>query len=156
MINKIGKDKFSAIVSDAGANIKLARHHITEKYPHIINIRCIAHAINLISKDICRTTFANKVLRQCMVLVKYFKSSHLLGKVYRFAIYKFKYLLIFFFNILNIGQTLKKLAIESKVEGGGLKKWVDTRWHTMYDCVESVMRHRIPLEMVLFSILYNH
>lgn len=36
VINKIGKDKFSAIVSDAGANIKLARHHITEKYPYTV------------------------------------------------------------------------------------------------------------------------
>jgi hypothetical protein len=68
-------------VSDSGANIKLARHQITEKYPHIINIRCIAHAINLISKDICKTSFANKVLRQCMILVKYFKSSHLSGNI---------------------------------------------------------------------------
>lgn len=48
---------------------------------------------------------------------------------------------------------LKDLAIESKVEGGGLKKWVDTRWHTMYDCVKSIMCHRVPLEMVLFNFL---
>jgi hypothetical protein len=83
IINKIGKNKFSAIVSDAGANIKLARHHITEKYPNILNIRCIAHAINLISKDVCKTQFANKVLRQCMVIIKYFKASHLPGKIYK-------------------------------------------------------------------------
>ncbi len=68
-------------MSDSGANIKLARHQITEKYPHIINICCIAHAINLISKDICKTSFANKVLCQCMILVKYFKSSHFLGNI---------------------------------------------------------------------------
>ncbi len=63
VINKIGKDKFTAIVSDSGTNIKLTRHQITEKYPHIINIHCIVHAINLIFKDICKTLFANKVLR---------------------------------------------------------------------------------------------
>ena len=38
----------------------------------------------------------------------------------------------------------------SGVEGGRLKKWVDTRWHTMYDCVESVIFHRVPLETVSF------
>ena len=81
VIDKIGANKFSAIVSDAGTNIKLARHHITEKYPYMLNIRCIAHAINLISKDICRTSFANRILSQCMVLVKYFKTSHLSGNI---------------------------------------------------------------------------
>ncbi len=69
------------IVSDAGANIKLARHHITEKYPHMLNVRCIAHAINLIFKDIFKTLFANRILSRCMILVKYFKSSHLSGKI---------------------------------------------------------------------------
>ncbi len=82
VLNQIGKDKFAAIVTDAGANIKLARHQVTEKYPHIFNIRCIAHAINLISKDICKIAFANRLLKKCMILVTYFKSSHLAGIIY--------------------------------------------------------------------------
>ncbi len=68
-------------MNDSDANIKLARHQITEKYPHIINIHCIAHAINFIFKDICKTSFANKVLCQCIILVKYFKSSHLSSNI---------------------------------------------------------------------------
>ena len=81
IIDKIGANIFSAIVSDADANIKLAYYHITKKFPHMLNIRCIAHAINLISKDICKTLFANRILSWCMILVKYFKSSHLSGKI---------------------------------------------------------------------------
>ncbi|CAG8702324.1 10960_t:CDS:2, partial [Gigaspora rosea] len=32
----------------------------------------------------------------------------------------------------------KNLTIEENlIEGGGLKQWVDTRWHTMYDCIRN-------------------
>ena len=81
VLEKIGPQKFSAIVTDAGANVQAARHIITEEYPNILNIRCIAHAINLISKDICKTLFADRMLKCCNNLVTYFKTSHLAGKL---------------------------------------------------------------------------
>ena len=81
VIDKIGANKFSAIVSNADANIKLAHYHITKKYPYMLNIRCIAYAINLISKDICKTLFANRILSQYIVLVKYFKTSYFSGNI---------------------------------------------------------------------------
>ena len=80
-MKKIGPSKFSAIVSDSGANIRNARQIITEKYKNIFNIRCMAHAINLISKDICSTLFANRILTKCNTLVTYFKKSHQGGKL---------------------------------------------------------------------------
>jgi hypothetical protein len=49
---------------------------------------------------------------------------------------------------------LKEEAKDCEINGGGLKKWVDTRWHTMYDCVDSIMRHKTPLENVRFYVLY--
>ena len=68
IIEQIGVKRFSVIVSDAGANIQNAHKLIVEKYPNILNIRCIAHSINLISKDsICNTPFANKILTKCTV-----------------------------------------------------------------------------------------
>ena len=51
VINAIGAYKFSAIVTDAGANVQAARTIITSKYKHILNIRCIAYATNLILKN---------------------------------------------------------------------------------------------------------
>jgi len=77
----LGPEKFAAVVTDAGSNVLLARNNIFTIYPQILNIRCIVHAINLISKDICKTLFANKMLRQCMVLVTFFKRSHLAGNI---------------------------------------------------------------------------
>ena len=93
IMKKIGPSKFSAIVSDAGANIRNAREIITTKYKNILNVRCMAHAINLISKDICSTSFANRILTKCNTIVTYFKKSHQGGKL--------KEIFIYFFNILK-------------------------------------------------------
>jgi Protein of unknown function (DUF 659) len=76
IIDKIGPTSFSSIVSDSGANIRNARQIIAEKYKNILNVRCMAHAINLISKDICSTSFANRILTKCNTMVTYFKKSH--------------------------------------------------------------------------------
>ncbi|GES85533.1 ribonuclease H-like domain-containing protein [Rhizophagus clarus] len=122
IIDKFGPAKFSAIVTDSGANIRNARQIITEKYKNILNVRCMAHAINLISKDICSTSFANRILTKCNTIVTYFKKSH------------------------QGGSALKEAAKVCDVGGGGLKKWADTRWHTMHDCVDSIIRHKVPLE----------
>lgn len=49
VIQKIGPEKFEAIVSNNAANISAARKAISLKYPKIMNLRCIAHCFNLIS-----------------------------------------------------------------------------------------------------------
>ncbi|CAG8439691.1 4848_t:CDS:2 [Scutellospora calospora] len=47
-----------------------------------------------------------------------------------------------------LGSTLKTLADENLIEGGSLKQWVDTHWHTMYDCVFSIIsKHRTWLSL---------
>lgn len=79
VLEKVGSEKISAIVTDAGPNIQAARQIITKKYPSILNIRCIAHAINLISKDICNTPFADRMLKRCNTLITYFKKCYLAG-----------------------------------------------------------------------------
>ena len=48
----IGLKRFAAVVSDNVSVIANAQKHISDKYPHILNIRCIVHFINLITKDI--------------------------------------------------------------------------------------------------------
>ena len=52
VIEEVGQEKFAAIVSDNASAIASARKKISESYPHIMNIRYIAHFVNLISKDI--------------------------------------------------------------------------------------------------------
>ena len=52
IIIEIGLRKFSAVVTDNASAISNAWKHISEKYPHILNNRSIAHFVNLITKDI--------------------------------------------------------------------------------------------------------
>jgi hypothetical protein len=52
VLTKIGPNKFTAVVTDNASNCAAARNIICEKYPFIFNNRCIAHCINLITKNI--------------------------------------------------------------------------------------------------------
>ena len=52
VLSAIGSNKFAAIVSDNASAIANTHKHISEKYPNILNIRCIVHFVNLITKDI--------------------------------------------------------------------------------------------------------
>ena len=52
IIEKIDPNKITALVTDNAANCVKAREMITSRFPNIINLRCIAHFVNLITKDI--------------------------------------------------------------------------------------------------------
>jgi len=82
IIKQIESEKFSAVVSDGGANIQNAHKIITEKYNNILNVRCIAHSVNLISKDIYNTPFANQILTKCNTIVTFFKKSYQGGNAF--------------------------------------------------------------------------
>ena len=60
--------------------MKKAREEINQRYPHIQNIRCIAHCINLIASDIVEHKFADKLLRRSNILVSFFRNSTRAGK----------------------------------------------------------------------------
>ena len=99
----IAVKKFIGIVTDAESNINLARKQISQKYSHILSIRCIVHAFNLITKDLIKHPFATKNIQWCKALVTYFKKSHLPN------------------NLLATKISEKNLL------GGGLKTYIDTR-----------------------------
>lgn len=67
VLSAIGPKKFAAIVTDNASAIANARKHISEKYPHIINVRCIAHYVNLITKDILGNEF---FFNNCCLIIK--------------------------------------------------------------------------------------
>ena len=129
VIEKVRITKFVGIVSDNASNIAAARRIITQKYPSIINVRCIAHCINLISSDIIKINQVGHLVKCSNILVKYFKTSH-------------------------IGLSLLKEAIESKgIQGGGLKTYVETRWTSVYECFSSIWRLKDAFQHVNFLIL---
>ena len=65
IIESIGINKFTAIVTDAEAAMQAEKRRVMEKYPYIMAVRCIAHHINLVTKDIISIEWARKVLQKC-------------------------------------------------------------------------------------------
>ncbi|RHZ78038.1 hypothetical protein Glove_168g279 [Diversispora epigaea] len=77
---------------------------VSTKYPHIFPIRCIAHHINLLSSDIIKLNWATNIITCCKKIVTFFKQSHAGGAI------------------------LQQEIVENMIKGGGLKKYVITRW----------------------------
>ena len=56
MVEEIGPEHVVHIVTDNGSNYKKACKELREVYEHIAWTPCIAHTVNLMLKDIARTT----------------------------------------------------------------------------------------------------
>jgi len=76
IIEKIGVDKFAAIVTDNTSNCRVARKKVKEKYNHIWDIRCAAHAINLIAADLVKLDNIRDLVSDCGKITKFFNNSH--------------------------------------------------------------------------------
>ena len=101
---------------------------ITKKYKHILNLCCIAHCVNLLSKDITKHSFANNLIVSCNTIVKFFKQSH------------------------QANDILQKTIKNNRIIGGGLKSYCKTRWTLIYDLTESVLRLKPCFDIVGYYI----
>ena len=123
VIERIGKDKFIAVVSDAEAAMQSAKRKVMSKYPHIMAVRCIAHHINLVTKDIISVEWAKETLQTCQKFVSFFHDGH------------------------RAGDALRK-EIKSSFSKGGLKSSVKTRWSTAWDVCESILHLENNIKLV--------
>ena len=130
VLTSIGPKKFVAVVSDAESAMQMARRLVSEKYPNILSIRCMAHHVNLITTDIIKLDFAKDIFKKCQTIVTFFKTSY------------------------RAGAALQDDIIQSMIEGGGLKSSVKTRWSTAWDCCDSIIRLENSLKHVSKLILY--
>ena len=124
VLENIDPNKFIAIVSDAEAAMQSAKRKVINKYPHIMAIRCIAHHINLITKDILSIEWAKTTLKRCQKVVSFFHSAH------------------------RAGAALREDIINSFTSGGNLKSSVKTRWSTAWDVCESILRLENSIKFV--------
>ena len=124
VIEEIGSQKISSIVSDNAATMVAAKRKINEKYNHIIPVRCITHHVNLLTTDIMKHEYSEKTIANCMKIINYFKKSYQNGAF--------------------LSQELK----ESFIMGGGLKGYTKTRWITAFDCLASIKRCESSLHNV--------
>ena len=133
IIESIGINKFTAIVTDAEAAMQAEKRRVMEKYPYIMAVRCIAHHINLVTKDIISIEWARKVLQKCQKIISFFHGSHRAGAVLRNEIKAYL--------------------------GGNLKSSVKTRWSTTWDVCESMLRLEnsikcVSIIKILFLLIY--
>ena len=91
-----------------------------------MNLKCIAHCFNLISQDIIKIPFAERLLCRCSIVVSFFKASHIAGSLLRNAIE------------------------EKKIQGSILKTYIKTRWTNIYDCINSVLRYKEAFNYVSY------
>lgn len=130
VIENIDPNKFTAIVTDGEAAMQAAKKKVTEKYPHIMAIRCIAHHINLVTKDIVSIDWAKKTLQKCQQIISFFHGSHRAGAALR-------------------NEITKSFA------GANLKSSVKTRWSTCWDVCESILRLENNIKCVsIFLFLF--
>jgi len=129
VIKDINPRRIAAIVSDSGANVNLARSLVKTDHKHIINLRCISHCLNLISKDIIKNEFADRLVKRANIITTFFKKSHLAH------------------------HQLSQIMEDKNITGGGLKTYVPTRWITTHEATESIVRLRIVLQEVYIELL---
>ena len=129
VLEKVGPEKFSTVVSDAESAMMAAKRQIANKYPHILPIRCIAHHIQLISSDICSRSWAKKILSDCQTIISFFRNSYLAG------------------------AALRDEIVQSFTIGGNLKTSTKTRWSTAWDCCDSILRNETNIRSVSFIFI---
>ena len=68
--------------------------------------------------------FAKKIVKQCNIISCFFKMSYM------------------------IGATLRKYIKEYNIEGDGLYLYTPTRWTSMFETTDGIVRLKRPLEKV--------
>lgn len=124
VIESIGSSKFTAIVTDGEAAMQAAKRRVINKYPHIMTVRCIAHHINLVTKDIITVEWAKITIQRCQRIVSFFYGAH------------------------RAGAALRNDIIQSFSTGGNLKSSVKTRWSTAWDVCNSILRLENSIKLV--------
>jgi len=124
IIENIGLKKFAAFVTDSGSNCRRAREIIEHNYPHILNIRCAAHAINLIASDFFKIPSVTAFISKLNKMIVFFKNSHAANK--------------------KLHDGLRNM----KISRGSLRTYVITRWESLFDAVDSVLRARPVFDWV--------
>ncbi|CAG8634340.1 3956_t:CDS:2 [Scutellospora calospora] len=115
IIEKVGSSKFSAIVSDNGPNVKVARQITNETYPQIINIQCITHWFNLISSDLANISSIKATLINASLVINFFKKSYIASYLLR--------------------DRIKTMNIQGK----NLELFVKTYWALAFNIADSII-----------------
>ena len=74
-IKEIGKNKIVAVISDNATELEMAKRIINVNYPNILPIKCAAHWLNLLVKDLSKLPSFHKIISDVSHFVSIFIHS---------------------------------------------------------------------------------
>ncbi|CAG8596041.1 2239_t:CDS:2 [Diversispora eburnea] len=83
IMQNIEIEKFIAVVTDHRANLRVVRRIIHEKYLFILDLRCMAHVINLVASDFAKINSVKKIIFNCNSIIRFFKNLHATHDYYK-------------------------------------------------------------------------
>lgn len=82
VIEKIGSEKFSCVITDNAAVMRAAWKIIEGKFPHISANGCAAHGTNLLIKNILETPECSKTIKHAEKIIKFVSNHHIVKAKY--------------------------------------------------------------------------
>ena len=73
ILDEVGPENFSGIVSDNAANETTSWDTIRDEYPEILTTGCTCHGGNLLYKDVCEHTWSTKLIKKALDVAKFMK-----------------------------------------------------------------------------------
>ena len=118
-MDNVGAGRVAAVVTDDAANMRAARQLLAERtgYGHIITMRCWMHGFALVMRSVVGHPYAKDAIVTAQRLVTFFRASH------------------------KPLAELKAAARRLGITGGGLVSSNTTRFMSLLDCIESVLRN---------------
>mmetsp|Transcript_5370 Transcript_5370/g.16253 ORF Transcript_5370/g.16253 Transcript_5370/m.16253 type:complete len:196 (-) Transcript_5370:174-761(-) len=83
VLAEVGAEKVVCVVTDSASVNEKAMKIVTENHKHITWVRCTAHAINLIFKDIGKLSWADEVVSNARKVVKFIRRYTRTRSMYR-------------------------------------------------------------------------
>ncbi|CAG8777132.1 31710_t:CDS:2, partial [Gigaspora margarita] len=124
-IEKLDVEKFAAVVTDSGANLRVARQIVHDTYPSILNIRCATHAVNLLASDFTKLDSIKDIIAKCGSILNFFHNSHIAHRYY--------------------SEQLRLM----KIKGGEIKTYSKTRWGTLFTTIDSIVKSKPVFDWIL-------
>lgn len=124
-MEEVGVEKFIGVVTDNAAAMEKAKSLIKDKYAHITAYSCVSHTLNLLVGDIMKIESLKNLEVVCKQIVKEVTSSH-----------------------INLA-TFNKIQVQKTGTSLTLKLPVKTRWGSILGCLESLIKTKRSLQMLM-------
>lgn len=129
IIDEIGEEKISGIVTDNASNMRAAWRILEQKFPSLVYNGCSAHTINLMVKDICLLDRFALIISKCAKITKFINNRSLI--LHRFMKIQEE------FKNENLIDSICLLSLPC-----------ETRWCSHYQCIQKVDHNKLIIKQL--------